>query len=81
MYSTHNDGKSVVAERFSRTLKIKICKYMTSIVKNGYNDKLDDIINKYNSAYHSTIKIKPADVKASTYIDFKKEEQWGSSYI
>ena len=81
MYSTHNDGKSVVAERFSRTLKIKIYKYMTSIVKNGYNDKLDDKINKYNSTYHSTIKIKPADVKPSTYTDFKKEEKWGSSYI
>ena len=45
MYSIHNEGKSVVAERFIRTLKTKIYKYMTSISKNGYIDKLDDILN------------------------------------
>ena len=45
MYSTHNEGKSVVAERFIRTLKSKIYKYMTSISKNVYIDKLDDIVN------------------------------------
>ena len=48
MYSTHNEGKSVVAERFIRTLKGKIYKYMTSISKNVYLDKLDDIVDKYN---------------------------------
>ena len=48
MYSTHNDGKSVVAERFIKTLKNKIYEYMTSISKNVYIDKLDDIVNKYN---------------------------------
>ena len=57
MYSMHNEGKSVVAERFIRTLKNKIYKYMTSISKNVYTDKLDDIVNKYNNTYHSTIKI------------------------
>ena len=57
MYSTHNEGKSVVAEIFIRTLKNKIYKYMTSISKNVYTDKLDDIVNKYNNTYHSTIKI------------------------
>ena len=57
MYSTHNEGKSVVAERFIGTLKNKIYKYMTSVSKNIYIDKLDDIVNKYNNAYHSTIKI------------------------
>ena len=46
---------------------------MTSVSKNVYIDKLDDIINKYNNAYHSTIKMKPVDVKSSTYIDFCKE--------
>ena len=58
MYSTNNEGKSVIAERFIRTLKNKIYKYMTSISKNVYIDKLDDIVNKYNNTYHSTIKIK-----------------------
>ena len=46
MYSTHNKRKSVVAERFFRTLKNKICKYMTSILKNVYIEKLDNIVNK-----------------------------------
>ena len=73
MYSTHNEGKSVIAERFIRTLKNKIYKYMTSISKNVYIDKLDDIVNKYNNTYHSTIKMKPADVKSNTYIDSRKE--------
>ena len=63
MYSTHNEGKSVVAERFIRTLKSKIYKYMTSISNNVYIDKLDDIVNEYNDTYHTTIKMKPADVK------------------
>ena len=57
MYSTHNEGNSVVAERFIRALKNKIYKYMTSISKNVYNDKLDDTVNKYNNTYHSTIKL------------------------
>ena len=73
MYSIHNEGKSVVAERFIRTLKTKIYKYMTSISKNVYIDKLDDIVNEYNNTYHRTIKMKPVDVKDNTYIDFKKE--------
>ena len=51
-YSTHNEGKSVVAERFIRTLKNKIYKYMTSISKNMYIDKLDEIVNKCNNTYH-----------------------------
>ena len=65
--STHNEGKSVVAERFIRTLKNKSYKYATSISKNKYINKLDDIVNKYINIYHSTIKIKPVDVKSSTY--------------
>ena len=73
MYSTHNEGKSAVAERFIRTLKNKIHKYITSISKNVYIDKLDDIVNKYNNTYHSTIKMKPVDVKSSTYVDSSKE--------
>ena len=73
MYSKHNEGKSVVAERFIRTLKNKIYKYMTSVSKNVYIDKLDDIVNKYDNTYHNTIKMKPVDVKSNTYIEFNKE--------
>ena len=73
MYSTHNEGKSIVAERFIRTLKNKIYKYMTSVLKNVYVNKLDDTVNKYNNTYHSTIKMKPVDVKSNTYIDSNKE--------
>ena len=72
MYSVHNEGKSVVTERFIRTLKTKICKYMTSTSKNVYIDKLDDLVGEYNNIYR-TIKIKPVDVKDNTYIDFNKE--------
>ena len=68
MYSTNNEIKSVVAERFIRTLKSKIYKYMTSISKNVYIDKLDDIVNEYNNTYHTTIKMKPIDVKDNIYI-------------
>ena len=73
MYSIHNEGKLVVAERFIRTQKTKIYKYMTWISKNVYIDKLNDIVNEYNNTYHRTIKMKPVDVKGNTYIDFKKE--------
>ena len=73
MYTTYNEGKSVVAERFIRTLKNKINKYMTSILKNMYIDKLDDIVNKYTNTYNSAIKVKPDNVKSNTYIDFSKE--------
>ena len=73
MYATHNEEKSVAADRFIRTLKNKISKYMTSISKNVYIDKLDDILNKYNNTYHRTIKMKPINIKNNTYIDFGKE--------
>ena len=73
MYLIHDEGKSVVAERFMRTLKTKIYKYKTSESKNVYIDKLDNIVDEYNNTYHRTIKIKPVDVKDNTYIDFKKE--------
>ena len=63
MYSTHNKGKYITAERFIRTLKSKIHKCMTLISKNVYIDKLDNIVNKYNNTYHRTIKMKPVDVK------------------
>ena len=68
IYSAHNEEKSVVAEKFIRTLKKKIYKYMTSSSKNVYIDKLND-----ENTHHSTMKVKPVDVISSTYIDFNKE--------
>ena len=59
MYSTFNEEKSVVAERFIRTLKNKTFKNMTASSKNVYAAVLDDIINKYNNAVYKTIKMKP----------------------
>ena len=73
MHSAHNEAKSVVAERFIRTLKKKFYKYMTLVSKNVHVDKLDDILNKYNNTYHRTMKMEPIDVKSSTYIDFGTE--------
>ena len=73
LYSTHNEGKPVVAEIFIRTLKNKIYKYMTSISKNAYIDKLDDIVDEHNNTYHRTIKMKPIDVKNNTCINIDKE--------
>ena len=73
MYSIHNKGKSVVAERLIRTLKTRVYKYMTSILKNVYIKKLDDIVNKYNNTYHRTIKMNPVDVKDNTHIGFSKK--------
>ena len=73
MYSSHIEGKSVVAKRFIRTLKNKIYKYTTSISKDVYIDELDDIVNECNNIYHRTIKMKPIDVKDNTYINIGKE--------
>ena len=72
MYSMYNEGKSVVAERFIRTLKSKLYKHMAAISKNVYYDVLDDVVNKYNNTKHSTIKMKPIDVgnnNKRVYID------------
>ena len=70
MYSTHNEGKTAVAEELIRTLKKKTYEYMASVSKNVYINNLADIVDKYSNTYHSTIKMKPADVKSSTYFDF-----------
>ena len=73
MYSTYNEGKSVVAERLIRTLKNKLYKHMTATGKKVYYDVLDDAVNKYNNTKHSTIKMKPIDVRDNNnkrvYID------------
>ena len=76
MYSTYNEGKSVVAERFIRTLKNKLYKHMTATGKKVYYDVLDDVVNKYNNTKHSTIKMKPIDVVGNkrVYIDEHNEK-------
>ena len=73
MYSTFNEGKSVVNERFIKTLKNKIYKHMTAISKNVYFDVLDDIVHKYNNTVHKTIKMKPIDVKSDSYAEYNEE--------
>ena len=73
MYSTFNEGKFAVAERFIRTLKSKIFKHMRAISKNIYFNLLDDIVNKYNNAVHRTIKVKPIDVKSDSYADYSED--------
>ena len=77
MYSTFNEGKSVVAERFIRSLKNKLYKHMTATGKNVYYDVLDDVVNEYNNTKHSTIKMKPKDVgnnNKRVYIDEHNEK-------
>ena len=76
MYSTYNEGKSLVSERFIRTLKNKLYKHMTATGKNVYYNVLDDVVNKYNNTKHNTIKMKPIDVKNNerVYIDEHNEK-------
>ena len=73
MYPTHNERKSITAERFIRSLKNKIYKHMTAVLEIVYINKLDDIVHEYNNAYHRTIKMKPIEVKDNTYIYSIKE--------
>ena len=73
MYSTFNEGKSVVAERFIRTLKNKIFKHVTTISKNVYIDVLNDIVNKCNNTVHRTFKMKPIDVTGDSYVEYNKD--------
>ena len=73
MYSIFNEGKSVVAERFIKTLKNKIFKYITAISKNIYFNVLDDIVNKYNNTVHRTIKMKPIDVTSDSYAEYNED--------
>ena len=69
MYSTYNEGKSVVAESFIRTLKNKTFKHKTAVSKNVYLGVLDDTVNKYNNTVHRTIKMKPIDVTSDSYAE------------
>ena len=72
MYSTYNEGKSVVAERFIRTLKNKIFTHMSAVSKNVYFDVLDEIFNKYSNTINRTIKMKPMEVTSDSYADTMK---------
>ena len=69
MYSTHIEGKFVVAERFIRTLKKKITNLLIQYQK-LYIDKLDDTVNECSNTDHSKIKMKSANIQSRTYIDF-----------
>ena len=70
MYSTFNEEKSVVVERFIKTLKNKIYKHMTTIEKNVYFNDLDDIVKNYNNTIHTSIKIKPKDVNNNNLTEY-----------
>ena len=70
MYSTYNEGKSVVAETFIKTLKNKIFKHMTAVSKNVYCDVLDDTVDNYNNTLHRIIEMKPIDVKSDSYAEY-----------
>ena len=72
MYSTFNEGKSIVAERFIRTLKNKIYKHLT-VSKNVYFDVLEHIVNKYNNTVHRPIKMKPIYVKNDSYAEYSED--------
>ena len=72
MYSTYNEGKSVVAEKFIRTLKNKHFNHMTAISKNIYFDALDDIVNKYNNTVHRATKMKPIHVTSDSYAEYNE---------
>ena len=73
MYSTFNEGKSVVAERFIKTLKNKIYKHMTTIGENVYFNGLDDIVKKYNNTVHSSIKMKPKDATDDSFVEYSEQ--------
>ena len=70
MYSTYNEGKSVVTERFIRTLKNKSFKDMSAVSKNIYLDVLDDIVNKYNNTVH---RMKPINVTSDSYAEYNED--------
>ena len=73
MYSTYNERKSVVAEKFIRTLENKIFQQMTAISKNVHFDVLDNIVNKYNNMVRRKIKMKPIDVTSNSYAEYSED--------
>ena len=75
MYSTYNQGKSIAAERFNRTLKNKVFKHIAAFSKNAYFDALDDIVNKYNNTVKITTKMKPIDVTSDSYAEYSEDSK------
>ena len=73
IYSTYNEGKSVVAERFIRTLKNNVFKHMTAVLNNFHFDVLDDIVNKHNNTVQRTIKMKPIDFTSDSYAKYNED--------
>ena len=73
MYSTYNEGKSIVAERFIRTLNNKIFIHMTAVSKSVNFDVLDNIVDKYNYTVHRSIKMKPIDVTSDSYAEYNED--------
>ena len=73
VYSAYNEGKSVAAERFIKTLKNNIFKHMTAVSKNVYFDVLDNILDEYNSTVHRTIKMKPIAVTSVSYVEYNED--------
>ena len=73
MYPTYNEGKSVVAERFIKTLENQIFKRMTAASKNVYFDVLHDTGNKYDNTVHKTAKMKPVDVISNFHAEYNED--------
>ena len=73
MYLTHNEGKSVVAGRFIRTLKNRIYKHKAAVSKNVYFNVLNNIVDEYNNTYHKTIRMKPVDVKSDSFAGYNEQ--------
>ena len=69
IFSTYNKGKSVVAERFITTLKNKILKHMTAVLRNVYFD----IVNKYSNTVHRSIKTNPIYIKSDSYPEYNED--------
>ena len=69
IFSTYNKGKYVVAERFITTLKNKIFKHMTAVLRNVYFD----IVNKYSNTVHRSIKTKPIYIKSDSYPEYNED--------
>ena len=80
MSSTYNEGKPVIAERFSRTLKNKLYKHMTATGKNVYYNVLDDVVNEYNNTKHSTIKMKPIDIRDNKTVCYDEHNEKDSRF-
>ena len=73
MYSTQNEEKSVVAERFIRTLKNKISKHMAAISKDVYFDVLDNIVDEYSNTYYRPIKMKPIHAGDDSFAEYNEK--------